>query len=302
MRPAQDPLTLLSESLAALTARVSSAIVQVRARSRPATGVVFAQERVVTTAHSVEWHDGLAVRGNDGEWLAATLAGEDGAADVAVLRVPGLAAEPLTLADAAPRTGELAVLASRSWRGDLRIRLTTPGTVSGTVSTATGARIGKLISLPLDVHPGFSGSALLTTDGRLNGMATAGLVRGSALALPATIVVDTARALDERGSIHRGFLGVMTQPVRLMPRQRGSLTQEAGLLVVGVEGDSPADTAGLFAGDILVAFDGTAVESPDDLLDRLGPERVDTDADLQLLRGSTLESRRVRIAGRRRRP
>lgn len=301
MRPARDPLTLLSESLAALTARVSSAIVQVRGRSRPATGVVFAPERVVTTAHSVEWHDGVAVRGHDGALLAATLSGDDAAADLAVLRVPGLAAEPLPLADAAFRTGQLAVLASRSWRGDLRIRLTTPGPVSGTVSTVTGARIGGLIGLPLGVHPGFSGSALLTADGRLGGLATAGLVRGSALALPAALVVETARALDERGSIHRGFLGVMTQPVRLMARQRGSLTQESGLLVLGVEADSPADIAGLFAGDILVAFDGSAVQSPDDLLDRLGPERVDTEADLQLLRGSRLENRRVRIAGRRRR-
>jgi S1-C subfamily serine protease len=160
--------------------------------------------------------------------------------------------------------------------------------------------VGDLIGLPLAVHPGFSGSALVTTDGRFGGLATAGLVRGSALALRAALVVDTARALDAHGSIHRGFLGVMTQPVRLMARQRGSLTQESGLLVLGVEADSPADVAGLFAGDILVAFDGSAVQSPDDLLDRLGPDRVDTEADLQLLRGSTLERRRVRIAGRRR--
>ena len=296
-----DPLTQLSGALEALTARAAPAIVQVHGRDRPATGVVFAPERVLTTAHSIEWQDGVAVRADDGTRFAATCAGEDAAGDIAVLRVPGLTATPLPVSEAPPRTGQLVILAGRSWRGDLRLRLTTPGMVSGTVRTMTGARMTGLVSLPVGVHPGFSGSALLMPDGSLGGLATAGLVRGTALTLPADAVLRVARVLDERGSIRRGFLGVTTQPVRLVPRHRGSLPQHGGLLVMAVAAESPADAAGLFAGDIIVAFDGAAVESPEDLLDRLGPDRVDTEAELQLLRGSTLERRRVRIAGRPRR-
>ena len=299
--PILDPLTQFSTALAALTARVAPAIVQVHGRNRPATGVVFAPERVLTTAHSIEWQEGVAVRADDGARLAATCAGEDAAADLAVLRVSGLTATPLPVSDVPPGTGQLAVLAGRSWRGDLRLRLTTPGMVSGAVPTITGARMTGLVSLPVGIHPGFSGSALVMPDGRLGGLATTGLVRGNALALPADVVLRIARVLDERGSIRRGFLGVTTQPVRLMPRQRGSLPQQAGLLVMAVAADSPAEAAGLFAGDIVVAFDGAAVESPEDLLDRLGPDRVDTEAELQLLRGSTLERRRVSIGGRPRR-
>jgi serine protease DegQ len=302
--PAQsspNALRLFSDAIAALAQALAPAVVQVQGRYRPATGVVFAPERVLTTAHSIDWQNGLAVRTDDGRQLPATCAGDDGAADIAVLKVPGLDAAPLTPAADPPRTGQLAVLAGRSWRGDLRLRLTTPGGISGSVVTITGARLAGLISLPLGVHPGFSGSALVLPDGSFGGLATAGLVRGNALALPAHVAVGIARVLDERGSIRRGFLGVTTQPVRLMPRQRGSLAQQSGLMVMGVAADSPADAAGLLAGDILVAFDGAAVESPEDLLDQLGPDRVDTEAEVQLLRGAALERRRVTVAGRPRR-
>ena len=80
----------------------------------------------------------------------------------------------------------------------------------------------------------------------------------------------------EHGSLKRGYLGLAGQPVALPESQRGADGREQALLVVGVTNGSPAAAAGVLVGDVLVEFDGHAVESPEDLLDLLLGDRVGT--------------------------
>src|SRR6478672_6755093 len=98
-----DLLTSLSNSLADAVAAAAPSVVQVHGSRRPASGVVYAGDVVVTTARALGREDNLHVRRDDGTTLDAELAGWDPTTSLAVLRVHGLAAKAIARASAEPR-------------------------------------------------------------------------------------------------------------------------------------------------------------------------------------------------------
>jgi len=263
----------------------TASVVQVHGRRRPASGIVIAPERVVTTSHSVEWEDQTRVRTADGRLLAAQVAGRDAQLDVVLLRVPTLEGHALTVADSALSTGTLGLVVGRTWSGHLRARLTTITALEGSVRVGRGTRLDRALGLDVGVYPGFSGSAVLLADGRLAGLATAGLVRATALALPAGHVRQVLDGIERHGSVKRGFLGITSQPVQIPERQRDGRSEAAGLLVTGVAAGTPAEQAGLLVGDIVVGFGGTSVDEPESLLALLTGDRVGHATPVAVLRG-----------------
>jgi len=263
----------------------TASVVQVHGRRRPASGVVIAPERVVTTSHSVEWEDHTRVRTADGRLLPAQVAGRDAQLDLVLLRVPALEGHALTVSEAAPSTGTLGLVVGRTWSGHLRARLTTITALEGSVRVGRGTRLDRALGLDVGVYPGFSGSAVLLADGRLAGLATAGLVRATALALPAGHVRQVLDGIERHGSVKRGFLGITSQPVQIPERQRDGRVEADGLLVTGVAAGTPAEQAGLLVGDIVVGFAGTPVDEPESLLALLTGDRVGHATPVAVLRG-----------------
>ncbi len=138
------------------------------------------------------------------------------------------------------------------------------------------------------MHDGFSGGAFLNTDGALVGIATAAAIRGLGVVIPASIAWKTAATLLEHGSLKRGYLGIAGQPVALSESQRQAHGREQGLLVVAVTSGSPAAAAGVLVGDIVLDFDGHAVDSPEELLDLLLGDRVGRSVVMRVLRGGAI--------------
>ncbi len=124
------------------------------------------------------------------------------------------------------------------------------------------------------MHDGFAGGAFLDTAGGLIGIATAASIRGLGVVIPAAIAWKTAATVLEHGSLKRGFLGLAGQPVALPENQKAADGREQALLIVGVTAGSPAAAAGILVGDLLLEFDGHAVEAPEELLDLLLGDRV----------------------------
>jgi S1-C subfamily serine protease len=253
---------------------------------------------VLSTSHSVEWEDGIRVRRHDGTILPAAVAGHDPVSDLVVLRVENLELPLLPHAGVAPRAGDLALVTGRAWNGRAHSRLVALTGVAGPLQSAHGPKLDRVITLPLSPYAGFSGSALTGPDGTLLGVATAGLVRGRALALPVELVQPIVEAVEKHGGIRRGYLGVVTQPVRLPARQRGDLPDGRGLLVLDVSPDSPAEAAGVLVGDIIVGAADHALSAPEDLLALLGPERIGEPLPLDVLRGSARETLPVAVGER----
>src|SRR5579862_3919797 len=103
-----DLLTTFSNALADTVAAAAPAVVQVQGRRRPASGLVYADDVVLTMVRTLGREDGLHVRRHDGQTFDAELAGWDPTTSLAVLRVPGLATKPLTPASSPARVGHIA--------------------------------------------------------------------------------------------------------------------------------------------------------------------------------------------------
>src|SRR5436190_21485784 len=108
-RMTTDLLTSFSNQLANAVAAAAPSVVQVQGRRRPATGLVYADNVVLTTVRALGRGDGLHVRRDDGRTLDAELAGWDPTTSLAVLRVAGLDVRPIAPSAASPRVGHLAL-------------------------------------------------------------------------------------------------------------------------------------------------------------------------------------------------
>jgi S1-C subfamily serine protease len=275
----------LSNQMADVVAAAADSVVQVQGRRRPASGLIYSEDVVLTTARALGREDGLRVRRPDGETLEAQLAGWDPTTSLAVLRVAGLGLPALSPAIGTPRVGNFALAVARSWSNALTASAGIVSVIGGPLPTGRRRAIDEVIRTTAPMHDGFSGGAFLDAAGGLIGIATATKIRDLGVIIPAPIAWQTAAAVLEHGSLKRGYLGLAGQPVRLQEGRQGSEGREEALLVVGVTSGSPAAQAGLLVGDVILDFDGQPVESPEDLLDLLLGDRVGRQLTLRILRG-----------------
>jgi S1-C subfamily serine protease len=282
-----DILTSFSDALADIVAAAAPAVVQVQGRRRPASGLVYADDVVLTMVRTLGREDGLHVRRHDGQTLDAELAGWDPTTSLAVLRVPGLATKPLTLATSAARVGHIATAVARSWSNSVTASSGIVSIIGGPLPTGRRRAIDQVLRTTAPMHDGFAGGAFIDTSGGLLGITTAAAIRGLGVVIPASIAWKTAATVLEHGHSKRGYLGIAGQPVPLPDNHGLGEGRAAALLIAGVTSGSPAAAAGVLLGDVLFAFDGHPVESPEDLLDLLVGERVGRQATLRLLRGGT---------------
>jgi len=281
-----DLLTSLSTQLADAVAAAAPSVVQVQGRRRPASGLVYADDVVLTTVRALGREDNLHVRRHDGAVLDAELAGWDPATSLAVLRVGGLGAAPIRRAASEPRVGHLALAVARSWSNVVTASAGLVSVIGGPLPTGHGQSVDQVIRTTAPMHDGFAGGAFLDTGGALIGVATAAAIRGLGVVIPGGIAWRTAASVLEHGRPKRGYLGIAGQRVELPEAQRSG-GREHALLVVGVTSGGPAAQAGVLVGDLLLTFDGDPVSSPDQLLGRLFGDRVGRSVPLTLLRGGS---------------
>jgi S1-C subfamily serine protease len=295
-----NALSALSDAIADAVEQVGPKVVRVNGRRRrPASGVVYSPDRVLTASHVLEREEDLSVGTRDGRTLPARFVGRDPSTDLAVLRAEGLDVDAATRAEGSARIGQLVLaVASPSRSEGPRASLGVVSAVGGPLRTGRGSRLERYIQTDATPYPGFSGGPLIDARGNVLGIMTAGWTRGAALAIPADVAWRVARTLESRGSVKRGYLGIMSQPVHLPDAQRTGLTQRGGLLVVGVEDGSPAGRGGLLIGDILATLDGQPVEDTEDLLVLLTGERVGQPVPVKVVRGGELQTLEVTIGER----
>jgi S1-C subfamily serine protease len=280
-----DLLTPFSNQLADAVAAAVPSVVQVQGTRRPASGLVYADNVVLTTVRALGREDGLRVRRDDGRAFDAELAGWDPTTSLAVLKVADLQAPPIAPSTVPPRVGHLALVVGRSWSNVATASAGLISIIGGPLPTGRRRAIDQVFRTTAPMHDGFAGGAFLDTAGGLLGIATATAIRGLGVVIPASIAWKTAATVLEHGSLKRGYLGLAGQPVALPESQRGPSGRDHALLVVGVTGDSPAAAAGVLVGDVLTEFDGHPIESPENLLDLLLGDRVGRRVTLKVLRG-----------------
>ena len=289
----------LSNAMADAAEKAGASTVMVNARRRmPASGIAINADLVLTANHVVEFDEGIRVTLSDGTELPATLAGRDPGSDLALLRLDGSkarAAEPAKDA----RIGQLVLALGRPSTSGIEASLGVVSAVGGPLRTRHGG-LDKYIRTDTTPFPGFSGGPLVDGEGRVVGLNTSGFGHGAALTIPADLAWKIAGQLAEHGSVKRGYLGIRSQGVEIPQAAQTALKREqaTGLLVVGVEKNSPAEAGGLMVGDILVAIHGQLVLDHDELLAGLSGEAVGKAAPIEILRGGQPQTLTVTIGAR----
>ena len=291
-------LTDFSNQLADIVDAAAQSVVQVQGRRRPASGVAYSEDVVITTMRALGREDGLRVRRHDGEAFDAKLAGWDPTTSLAALQVPGLKGRALAAAAATPRVGHLAVAVARSWSNVVTASAGIVSVIGGPLPTGRRRAIDQVIRTTAPMHDGFAGGAFLDSSGGLLGITTSTEIRGSVVVIPASIALAAVAGILKHGGMKRGYLGIAGQPVVLPEAQRAAGDREEALLVVAVTPGSPAAQAGVLVGDIVTGFDGQPVESPEDLLDLLTGDRTNRTASLRVIRGGSAKDIAVTVGER----
>src|SRR5881628_414168 len=301
--PHEDELLdAYSRAVTGAAERVGPAVVSVEVRhkverrGRPArevpgkgSGFVFTPDGfVLTNSHVVHDATRIEVAFADGRPVPAALVGDDPDTDLAVIRVPPVSLTVAEFGDsAALRVGQLVVAIGNPLGFQSTV---TAGVVSALGRSVGGRLIDDVIQTDAALNPGNSGGPLVDARGRVVGVNTAVILPAQGICF--AVGINTAKVvtgqLIRHGKIRRGRIGVAGQNVPLLRLAQRALGVDAksGVLVTGVEPDSPAARAGLTSGDIVIGFDGQAVSGIDDLHRLLVTERIGARTTIAVLRNA----------------
>lgn len=296
-----NTLSQLSDALAETVAVAGKSVVRVEGRSRlAASGFVWSTDGVIVTAnHVLERDDDIKIGGADGNGaVPATLVGRDPTTAIAVLRADGadLATPGWTEPDAI-RVGNLTLALGRPGR-TVQSTLGIVSALGEGWRTRAGGQIDRYLQTDVVMYPGFSGGPLIDSSGNVIGLNSSALLRGITVSVPVPTIRRVVETLLTHGRVRRGYLGIGAQPARLPDALKSQLDQETGLLLVSVDPDSPAQSAGLVLGDTIVALNEQPVRHIDDLLSYLGGESVGESLPVKIVRGGQLQELTVTVGER----
>jgi S1-C subfamily serine protease len=261
-----------------------------RERQGGGSGFVFTPDGLIlTNSHVVHGAKKIAVSLPDGRHFPADLIGDDPATDLAVIRIdgPGLAMAPLGDSKNL-RVGQLAIAIGNPYGFQYTVTAGVVSALGRSLRSYSGRLIEDVIQTDASLNPGNSGGPLVTSAGEVIGVNTATIMGAQGLCF--AIGINTAKFVASRllqhGRIRRSYIGVEAQTAPLHRRlvRFYDLTQESGVIVLSVEGGSPASRAGLREGDVIITLDGKAVAGVDDLHRLLTDVKAGASSSLTVLR------------------
>lgn len=256
---------------------------------------------VLTNNHVIENADDIRVTLRDNRSFEAELIGRDPATDIAVLRI-----DPDDLTEVPLGNSEDLLV------GDFVVAIGNPFGLGQTVTSGIVSALGRsginpegyedFIQTDASINPGNSGGALITLDGKLIGINTAIIAPngggnvGIGFAVPVNMALGIMDQLVEFGEVQRGRLGVIIQDLTPDIAQALGVEADTGAIISSVEPGTPADEAGLAAGDVIVAVNDETVEGSSDLRQKIGLRRPGDEVEIAYLRDGGRETTQVTLA------
>jgi serine protease Do len=254
---------------------------------------ISADGYAVTNNHVVDKAEHVDVTTDDGKTYTAKVIGTDDRTDLALIKVEGRTDFPFVhLADKTPRIGDWVIAVGNPFG--------LGGTVTAGIVSARGRDIGAgpyddFIQIDAAVNKGNSGGPTFDIDGNVIGVNTAifspsGGSVGIAFDIPAETVKAVIAQLKDRGAVTRGWIGVQIQPVTSEIADSLSMKNARGALVAEPQSGSPAQKAGIKAGDVIVSVNGETVTDARNLARRISALAPGTSVKLGIIRNGREET------------
>ena len=253
------------------------------------SGVIVSENGLIlTNNHVIETADAIEVALADGRKLSASIVGADPESDLALLQVEAKDLPSITFAS----NDQLAV-------GDVVLAIGNPFGVGQTITQGIVSALGRnhlgintyenFIQTDASINPGNSGGALIDTSGNLVGINSAiysrnGGSMGIGFAIPISIAKQVIEQIAKEGSVTRGWVGVEAQNMTTELAESFGLKTASGALIAGILAESPADKAGLRAGDILIAINDRPVINSATMLNLIAALEPNKRATLSIVR------------------
>jgi len=268
------------------------------------SGVIVSEDGyILTNNHVVEGADSILVSLADKREFKAELVGTDSLTDLAVLKIQSDDSLPvLRLADSDQvKVGQVVLAIGNPFGLSSTV---TMGIVSARGRSHVGiAQYEDFIQTDAAINPGNSGGALVNLSGELIGINTAifsrsGGYQGIGFAIPSNIASHVMQSLIEKGEVKRGWLGVSIQDLTPALAEQFGLDDIKGALVADVLEDTPAEKAGLKAGDVIIKINGEPVEDFAGLRNTIAQMAPGTKIKLTVIRKGREKTIEVKLAER----
>ncbi len=299
--PADDDLLdAYSSAVSSAAARITPSVVnlEVKAAGRRGeqrgggSGFFFTPDGfILTNSHVVSGASSIDVTIIDGTRCAASIVGDDPHTDLAVIRVSAPNQIPARLGDSDTiRPGQIAIAVGSPFGFQTTVTAGVVSALGRTMRARSGRLIDSVIQTDAALNPGSSGGPLANSRGEVIGVNTAVILPAQGICF--AIGINTAKFVAARlirdGRITRSYIGLAGQSATIHRRvvRHYDLPVESGVLVAGLETQSPAARAGLHEGDVIVAFGERPVASVDDLHRALTEEQVGRASALTVIRGT----------------
>ena len=256
--------------------------------------IVSSDGLIITNAHVVDGSDSVEVTLKNGKTLAGKVMGTDSLTDVAVIKIEADDLPAVTFADSeAIQPGEWAIAIGNPLGLDNTV---TTGIVSATGRTSAQVGVAdkrvSFVQTDAAINPGNSGGPLLNAKGEVIGVNTAIIqnAQGLGFAIPVNTARDIAEELIAKGKVDHPFLGIQMAEItpelkkEFNSRNGKSIDGSSGILIVEVVPNSPADKAGLQAGDIIQKVGDKSVIKADEVQQTVAKTEVGTELPLSLQR------------------
>lgn len=253
------------------------------------SGFVIADDGlIITNHHVIEEADEIIVRLADRREFVAELVGSDPASDIALLRIDASDLPVLPLGDSdGLRPGQWVIGVGSPFNFEQSV---TAGIVSATGRTQSPQQqYVPFIQTDVAINRGNSGGPLINMDGEVVGinswiLSSHGGNIGLSFSIPVNTARDTVDQLLEFGRVSRGLLGVEIAEVNRQKADALGLDRPRGALINGVRSDSAAERAGVEVGDVILAFDGRAIDLHSELPPAVGATRPGREVELEIWR------------------